>query len=107
MAIAVGCPACGKQLRVKDEFAGKRVKCPSCGQILALPSSPPASPPVVTHRGAALESLRQGLAHDAKGDWDGSIAHFTQALRLDPKLADAYVYRAKAHFQKDEDDKAI
>jgi hypothetical protein len=28
---------CGKDLRVKDEFAGKKVKCPSCNQIIVTP----------------------------------------------------------------------
>lgn len=28
---------CGKALRVKDEFAGKKVKCPSCGRIIVTP----------------------------------------------------------------------
>jgi hypothetical protein len=30
MPILVSCP-CGKQMRAKDELAGKRVKCPGCG----------------------------------------------------------------------------
>jgi len=31
MPVVVNC-ACGKQLRVPDEYVGKRVKCPSCGE---------------------------------------------------------------------------
>lgn len=30
--------ACGKTLRVKDEFAGKRVRCPGCGEPLRIPT---------------------------------------------------------------------
>jgi WD40 repeat protein len=37
MAIALHC-SCGKRLRVKDEFAGKRVKCPACGTVLTVPA---------------------------------------------------------------------
>ncbi|MBL8794608.1 MAG: tetratricopeptide repeat protein [Planctomycetia bacterium] len=37
MPITVTC-ACGKQLRVKDEAAGKFVQCPACAQTLAVPS---------------------------------------------------------------------
>jgi hypothetical protein len=33
---------CGKRLRVKDELAGKRVKCPACGAVLPTPKSPAA-----------------------------------------------------------------
>jgi hypothetical protein len=31
MAIALSCPSCDKALKVKDELAGRRVKCPGCG----------------------------------------------------------------------------
>jgi hypothetical protein len=41
MPISVTCP-CGKRLRVKDELAGKRVKCPGCGAVLPTPNSPAA-----------------------------------------------------------------
>ena len=36
MAIKVAC-ACGKKLSVKDEHAGRRVKCPSCKKPLQIP----------------------------------------------------------------------
>jgi ABC-type Na+ efflux pump permease subunit len=36
MAIKVAC-ACGKKLSVKDEHAGRRVKCPECQQPLRIP----------------------------------------------------------------------
>ena len=38
MPILVNC-ACGKEYPVKDDFAGKRVKCPACGEVLTVPSS--------------------------------------------------------------------
>jgi uncharacterized protein (TIGR03067 family) len=52
MTLAFRC-RCGKALRVRDEFAGKRVKCPQCGQVCALPAAvaakaagpAPAAPP--------------------------------------------------------------
>jgi hypothetical protein len=36
MSIQVSCQ-CGKRLTAKDEFAGKRVKCPACGGPLLIP----------------------------------------------------------------------
>ena len=36
MPIAVDC-ACGRGLRIKDELAGKKVRCPECKSILAVP----------------------------------------------------------------------
>lgn len=38
MPLAVKC-RCGKLLQVNEEFAGKRVKCPACGTILAIPTA--------------------------------------------------------------------
>src|SRR2546423_1443632 len=32
MPATVSCNGCGKQLRVKDEYLGKRLKCPQCGE---------------------------------------------------------------------------
>jgi phage FluMu protein Com len=43
--IALTCPGCGKSLNVKDEFAGKRGKCPHCKQPVTIPA--PAAAPTV------------------------------------------------------------
>ncbi|MBU0640082.1 MAG: DUF3302 domain-containing protein [Planctomycetes bacterium] len=37
--IETSCAACGKRLRVRDDAAGKRGKCPQCGAIVNLPQS--------------------------------------------------------------------
>jgi hypothetical protein len=34
------CPGCGKKLRARAELAGKKVKCPQCGQAAPVPESP-------------------------------------------------------------------
>ena len=39
MSIKVTCQACGKNLKVKDESSGKRVKCPDCGNLLTIPEA--------------------------------------------------------------------
>jgi len=41
------------------------------------------------------------------GGYDKAIAHFTEAIRLDPKSADAYINRGSAYGKKGESDKAI
>lgn len=41
MAISLVCE-CGKKLSVKDELAGKRVKCPGCAATLLVAKSAPA-----------------------------------------------------------------
>ena len=37
MPIPVKC-ACGKTLSLKDELAGKKVKCPACQKLLSVPT---------------------------------------------------------------------
>jgi hypothetical protein len=48
---------CGKPFRVKEELAGKRVKCPGCGKALLVPvpatGAAKAPPPPTTPGGAA------------------------------------------------------
>jgi TM2 domain-containing membrane protein YozV len=43
MPIEFACSSCGKRLRVKDESAGKRVKCPGCQTVLRVPGGDAAS----------------------------------------------------------------
>ena len=43
MPIAIKCQ-CGKALSVKDELAGKAVKCPGCSQAVRVPSGSGAAP---------------------------------------------------------------
>jgi len=45
--IAFNCPGCHKDFQAKDEFAGRKTKCPQCGTALLVPNSalPPASQP--------------------------------------------------------------
>lgn len=38
MAIEVRCPSCSKLLKAKETMAGKRVKCPACGEPVTIPS---------------------------------------------------------------------
>jgi hypothetical protein len=51
VAIAVECPSCGKQMRVKDELAGRKGKCPQCQTMIQIPSAGPV--PIVATQGAA------------------------------------------------------
>jgi hypothetical protein len=43
MPILLEC-SCGKQLRVPDEFAGRRIKCPACSEVQTVPEPAAASP---------------------------------------------------------------
>jgi hypothetical protein len=35
--VAVACSGCGKRLKVRTVLAGKKVKCPQCGQAVPVP----------------------------------------------------------------------
>lgn len=39
MPISVQCNSCSTKLKVRDELAGKRVKCPKCSQTLEIPAA--------------------------------------------------------------------
>lgn len=34
MANMMACSSCGSQLRVRDEYVGRAMKCPKCGQVM-------------------------------------------------------------------------
>jgi phage FluMu protein Com len=37
MPISIKCPNCAKTLKVADEAAGKKVRCPACKSVMAVP----------------------------------------------------------------------
>jgi len=39
MSIEIGCTGCGQTLRVADEHAGKKARCPACGTIVQVPEA--------------------------------------------------------------------
>jgi predicted Zn finger-like uncharacterized protein len=38
MPTSIRCPGCKTTLRVRPELAGKKVKCPKCGQLVPVPT---------------------------------------------------------------------
>src|SRR5712672_1743515 len=52
--LLVTCPGCGKKLQVKDELAGKKAKCPTCGSPFAIPTPRAAARP---RTGAPTETV--------------------------------------------------
>lgn len=49
MPLRTACSSCGKKLQVRDELAGKKVKCPDCGKVFiaAAPSATTADPAAI------------------------------------------------------------
>jgi hypothetical protein len=56
MPIEFACE-CGKRFSVRDEFAGKRTKCPACGAGLVVPELP--KPETETDEDAAFRLLEE------------------------------------------------
>jgi tetratricopeptide (TPR) repeat protein/DNA-directed RNA polymerase subunit RPC12/RpoP len=59
----VRCEQCGTQLRLGDEWAGKKGRCPRCRHVLMLPqaSSPQMGLPLSPESEVAAQSVRQSL----------------------------------------------
>ncbi len=36
MAIIFSCPACERELKVKDELAGRKIRCPACKEVITV-----------------------------------------------------------------------
>ncbi|MDB5336897.1 MAG: hypothetical protein JWN70_2516 [Planctomycetaceae bacterium] len=39
MSLLVACPNCEKTLKMKDEAAGKKVRCPDCATVISIPAT--------------------------------------------------------------------
>jgi len=50
MASAINCPSCKSKIRASDNLAGRKVKCPKCGQLIAVPGQ--------THLGPAAAFIQ-------------------------------------------------
>ncbi|HPM80224.1 MAG TPA: hypothetical protein PLF81_05965 [Candidatus Anammoximicrobium sp.] len=62
MSIEIGCTGCGQTLRVADEHAGKKARCPACGTIVQVPEAGLGAP-----LQPALESPFSDLSQPAPG----------------------------------------
>lgn len=69
MPVSVVCK-CGKRLRAKDELAGKRVKCPACGEPLLLPDGLNSAPELAGDFSASGQSA---LAAAPSGSSDDQV----------------------------------
>jgi hypothetical protein len=91
MSIRVAC-ICGKQYNLKDEFAGRRAKCPACGAVIAVPQSghiPETAPPQAEKPQAVHPTCEQPLSGQSQGaqETDPSGRHIPVATPPDGALA--------------------
>lgn len=68
--IAVTCAKCRKTLRVKEELAGKRVKCPGCGAGVAVPTPEDDAIEVAPKKVAKVVARRVSEPVDDEDDGD-------------------------------------
>ena len=56
--------ACGKRLTAKEEFVGRRLRCPGCQSVLTIPKSQLMATPIVPPRGSenAIDVLKAATA---------------------------------------------
>lgn len=71
MPIAVECPACGARFRTKDEFAGKRAKCPKCTEVLTIPAAADAEDAAVEELAAEPSASRRPASASRRGGGSG------------------------------------
>ncbi|MEO8269484.1 MAG: hypothetical protein ABI557_07190 [Aureliella sp.] len=74
MTIESTCTGCGKTLSVADENAGKRARCPACGQIYTIP--PKSDTPATNSADSSAYSVESSVPPEADRYWmravDGS-----------------------------------
>jgi Protein of unknown function (DUF1559) len=61
MAIAFSCE-CGRKMQAKEEFAGKRMKCPGCKSLVTIPKTNPKRAALTGARPAAKPAVRKAPA---------------------------------------------
>jgi eukaryotic-like serine/threonine-protein kinase len=102
--ITITCLSCQKKLTVKDELAGKKGKCPSCGQKLAIPVQAdssanrilPTPPPSLGPGPSRPDQRRQpsqpdssdALTRPASSDPDATLAASSLNVAHDASLTD-------------------
>jgi S1-C subfamily serine protease/phage FluMu protein Com len=62
MSIPVGCASCGSTLKVADQYAGRKGKCPKCGGVIQVPKiAQPIEPPAPAPKPAVAKSALDDL----------------------------------------------
>lgn len=88
MSIAVACGQCKKSFPVKDEFAGKRGKCPHCGGVIQVPAASAPTDDASTRPGspaedeAALAQREQEILGAFRGDIEPVRVSLTYRLGI-------------------------
>ena len=100
---------CTEAIRLDPKYAlaYQTVACLREARATTTKRLPTAPRPFASIRNAPLAYLNRGVPTRTKGDYDKAIADFTEAIRLDPKYAQAYYHRGVVYGKKGDYDKAI
>ena len=94
MAITFSCNSCGNKLRVADENAGKRAKCPKCQTILRIPTanaaSQPGTPQVPSSSGPEPFDFPDLGNDDSTGNPFDAVSDFGASAAANPFQAPSY-----------------
>lgn len=82
MTISVTCPQCDTTLKVKDELAGKRGKCPKCQGAVQIPPLASRSAVADTATSASAEDRRTQVLDPLAGEIERPKAPFFFRLRM-------------------------
>jgi lipoprotein NlpI len=100
-----------QQPQPEQQATASPIQQPQPEQQAAGPPVPPVQPPQPEQPTTQLDSKlaynNRGLAKNSNGDFDGAIADFSEAIRLDPKYARAYNNRCLARNNKGQSDLAL
>lgn len=69
--IRFACPSCSLKIKVKSEYAGKKVRCAKCKNPLTVPAAPKAAPSLEVKDPTSV--LRAGHEDTGKNDFGGDI----------------------------------
>ncbi|GEM_PF-7091382 len=75
MPIDLPCTGCRRRLSVRDEFAGRQVRCPACGAMVlaAPPAPPPSGPPLPGYAGPFFAPPDAAADKDERRAWSAVL----------------------------------
>jgi hypothetical protein len=100
--IKVKCPHCPKEMNIGDEYAGKKIRCPACKEVVAVDGAPTAVQPAPAPRPPApiqKEIQPAELKRRRFDEQDDELAEVMPA-----QDADEDERRPRKRFRRDDDD---
>jgi|GEM_PF-2611405 len=102
MPIRIVCPSCSAALSIKDELAGRALKCPKCGEVIPASQSPPSTQSAPTP--SPQKSPFEELDEPAKPAKTGSKVTGQPAARAKKVDEDEEERPTKKRKKRDEDE---